>query len=53
MIPHEQLVYAIKLKKNQKRNLHRLIISEFEFDGFNRDDLIVNKNIEAGGDYKK
>jgi hypothetical protein len=52
MIPHEQLVYAIKLKKNPKRNLHRLIISDFEFDGFAVDDLRVDQNIEAGGDFK-
>lgn len=52
MIPHEQLVYAIKLRKKQKRNLHRLIISDFEFDGFDVEDLIISKNIEKGGNFK-
>ena len=52
MIPHEQLVYAIKLRKNQKHNLHRLIISDFEFDGFDIEDLRVSRSIENGGDFK-
>ena len=52
LIPHKQLVYAIKLKKNPKRNLHKLIMSDFKFDGFNPEDLILDKTIEVGGDYK-
>lgn len=52
MIPHEQLVYAIKMREKPNRNLHRLIISDFEFDGFDIEDLRVNKNIENGGDFK-
>lgn len=53
MIPHEQLVYAIKLREKPKRNLHRMIISDFEFDGFDEEDLRVNKHLASGGDYKK
>lgn len=52
MIPHEQLVYAIKLRENPKKNLHRLIISDFEFDSFNVEELRIDKNIEQGGDFK-
>lgn len=53
MIPHEQLVYAIKLRKKQKKNLHRLIISNFQFDSFNTEELRIDKSIEQGGDFKK
>jgi hypothetical protein len=52
MIPHEQLVYAIKLRKKQKKNLHRLIISGFEFDGFDVEELRIDRNIETGGNFK-
>jgi hypothetical protein len=55
MIPHEQLVYASKMRKNPNRNLHRLIISNFEFDGFDGfeiEEIRVNKSIEKGGDFK-
>jgi hypothetical protein len=51
-IPHEQLVYAIKLRKKQKKNLHRLIISGFEFDGFDVEELRIDRNIETGGNFK-
>ena len=52
MIPHDHLIYAIKLRKNQKNNLHRLILSDFEFDSFNVNDLRIDKNIKQGGDFK-
>ncbi|MFK8037839.1 MAG: hypothetical protein AB8B74_06085 [Crocinitomicaceae bacterium] len=52
MIPHEHIVYAIKLRKNQNHNLHRLLISDFKFDAFDTDDLRIDKNIEVGGDFK-
>lgn len=52
LIPHMQLVYAIKLKKNPKRNLHKLIMNDFEFDGFNPEELRLDKTIEVSGDYK-
>ena len=52
LIPHTQLVYAIKLKKNPKRNLHKLVMSNFKFDGFKPEDLQLDKTIKAGGDFK-
>lgn len=52
LIPHKQYIYAIKLRKNPKRNLHKLIISDFKFDNFDPEDLILDKTIEVGGDYK-
>jgi len=52
LIPHTQLVYAIKLRKNPKRNLHKVSISNFEFDQFNVEELRPNKEISIGGDFK-
>ncbi len=52
LIPHTQLIYAIKLKKNPKKNLHKLSITNFKFDDFNYQELILDKTIEVGGDYK-
>lgn len=52
MVPHEQLIYAIKLKKNPKRNLHHLVISDFKFDSFHVEELRLDKNIAKGGDFK-
>jgi len=52
MVPHEQLVYAIKLRKKQKKFLHRLLIQGFQFDGFDPEDLRIDKSMETGGDFK-
>ncbi|WP_128755300.1 DUF6503 family protein [Aquimarina sediminis] len=52
MIPHQQLIYAIKLRKNKKRNLHKLVISDFKFDDFDAEELRLDKNISKGGDFK-
>ena len=40
------------MKKNQNKNLHKLIISDFKFDTFNSDDLQIDKSIQTGGDFK-
>ena len=53
MIPHEQLVYAIKMRKKHENNLHRLIITDFKFDNFNPLGLQVDRTIVPGGNYKK
>lgn len=52
MIPHEQLVYAMNIKKNQEKFLHRMLVSDFKFDGFNLEELKVNKELVDGGDFK-
>ncbi len=52
LIPHTQLVYALKLNKNPKGFLHKLIISDFKFDDFNSKDLQIDKSIKSGGDFK-
>jgi hypothetical protein len=52
MIPHEQFVYAIKLRKNRKKNLHHLVISDFQFDNFNLNELQINPSIQLGGNFK-
>ena len=48
MIPHDQIVYAIKLGKNPKKNLHRLLISDFQFDSFEETELQVDKALPLG-----
>jgi hypothetical protein len=45
-------VYAIKIRKKQKKNLHRLLISNFKFDDFSSDELLIDENIKKGGDFK-
>ncbi|MBL4707124.1 MAG: hypothetical protein JKY48_01615, partial [Flavobacteriales bacterium] len=52
MIAHEQFVYAIKLRKNSKNNLHHLVITDFKFDNFNPNDLIIDPSVKSGGNYK-
>lgn len=39
LIPHDQIVYGIKKKTNQNKFLHRLKISDFQFDSFNVEEL--------------
>lgn len=51
LIAHEQSAYTFNLKK-KKKYLHQMIISDFEFDGFNLEDLRLDKEIEKGGDFK-
>lgn len=53
LIPHTQFVYALKLRKNTKNNLHKLMISDFKFDDYNIEDLQIDNNIEKGGNFKK
>jgi len=52
LIPHTHLVYAIKLRKNSNKNLHKLIITDFKFDNFTSEDLQIDKAISVGGDFK-
>jgi len=51
LIAHEQTVYTAKLKK-KKKNLHQLIISDFKFDGFDVEELRLDKELEKGGNFK-
>jgi hypothetical protein len=51
LIAHEQTVYTFGLKK-KKKNLHQLIISDFEFDSFDSEELRLDKNIDRGGNFK-
>jgi len=52
LIPHTQLVYPIKIRKNPKRNLHKVSISNFKFNEFDVEELRPNKEIPIGGDFK-
>lgn len=53
LIPHQQIVYAIKLRENPKNNLHELLISDFAFDKFKETVLQVDKKIPLGDESKK
>ena len=39
LIPHDQIVYPLKKKTDQNKFIHRLIISNFQFDGFPVEEL--------------
>jgi len=52
LIPHTHLVYALKLRRNPNKNLHKLIISGFKFDDFNPEYLEIDKSISVGGNFK-
>jgi len=52
-VPHQQIVYAIKMRKNPNKNLHELLISDFQFDDFEETILQVNKNKPLGNESKK
>ncbi len=52
LIPHEHTVYGFKLRKKKKKNLHQLIISDFQFDDFDVEELRLDKEIVKGGDFK-
>ncbi len=52
MIPHEHTIYVLDLKKNKTKFLHQLKIKEFNFDNFDAEELILDKSIKTGGDYK-
>lgn len=41
LIPHDQIVYGIKKKTNQNKFLHRLKLSNFQFDNFDEKALKV------------
>lgn len=48
LVPHRQIIYALKLRKNRKKNLHELYIKNFEFDKFDETELQVDKNKPLG-----
>lgn len=52
MIAHEHSVYSFNLKEKKEKNLHQLLISDFQFDSFDAEDLRIDKSIEKGGDFK-
>ena len=52
LISFEHTVYGFKIKKKKKKNLHQLIISDFQFDDFDGEELRLDKNIVKGGDFK-
>jgi len=53
LIPHTQTIYAFNLKDNTKRFIHKLDISNFEFDAFPVEELQIDKTIARGGDFKQ
>ena len=52
LIPHDQYVYAIKMRKKHRNNLHHLVLSGFEFDSFSVDELKIDKTLKSSGDFK-
>lgn len=53
LVSHEHTVYTFKLKEKKEKNLHQLIISDFQFDSFQPQELILDKALPIGGDFKK
>jgi hypothetical protein len=51
-IPHTHTVFVMDRKKKEKKYLHQLTIDSFEFDKFDAAELIVDKSLKAGGDFK-
>lgn len=49
MIPYVQIVYPIKKRKKQDNFIHRLIISDFQFDNFDAEELRVDKSMSKEG----
>lgn len=51
-IPFVHTVYVFKLKKNPSKNLHQLVIKNFEFDSFEPSDLELDESLKSGGNFK-
>ncbi|MFK8007412.1 MAG: hypothetical protein AB8H03_13620 [Saprospiraceae bacterium] len=52
LISFEHTVYGFNMKKRKKKNLHQLVISDFQFDDFDVEELRLNKSLAKGGDFK-
>lgn len=53
LVPYQQIIYAFKLRENPKKHLHKLYISDFQFDNFEESTLQVDKKIPLGTESKK
>ena len=53
LIPYQQTVYLNKPKKNRKRHIHRMTITDFQFESFKLEDLYPDPKIKYVGDNKK
>lgn len=51
-IAHRQTVYVFNPKKNMKKFLHQVDITEFAFDSFDINELSPSKDLEKGGNFK-
>ena len=51
-IPFELILYTGLPKTNQSKYLHRLTVSDFKFDSFEKSELYPDKNIKSVGDSK-
>lgn len=51
-IPHEQTVFVFDIKKKKKNYLHQLTITNFKFDSFDPNDLVIDEAKGVGGDFK-
>ena len=52
LISFEHTIYGFNMKKKKKRNLHQLVISDFQFDNFDVEELRLDKKLATGGDFK-
>lgn len=52
LIPHTQIIYAFNLKTKEKRNIHKLEVSDFKFDSFPVQDLKLDNTLGKSGDFK-
>lgn len=51
-IPFEQIIYVGSPKKNQTKYLHKLTVTDFKFDSFDKQLLYPNKDLKSMGDAK-
>lgn len=51
-IPFEQIIYIGSPKTDQSKYLHKLTVSDFKFDSFDKELLYPNKEVKSTGDSK-
>ncbi|MDX2246203.1 MAG: DUF6503 family protein [Bacteroidia bacterium] len=52
LIPHKQTVYLNSPSQNPEKYIHQMIVTDFQFDNFNAQELYPNPEIKSIGDAK-
>ncbi len=52
LIPHRQTVFLNQPKKKEKKHIHQLLVSNFQFDSFDIKELYPDSTLEKLGDSK-